>query len=451
MLQRLNMKICFNLLILFSLFISYSAAIGQTTTFNCTNASQTYTVPAGFTCVDVIVEGAQGGGPNGGLGALVTGQLTVTPGQVLQVNVGCRCTGSGTSFNGGGSGQGATSAGDPSFCGGGGSDIRIAPYGTGNRIVVAGGGGGTGGGTEDGLGGDGGCATGLVGAAPFGVGGAGGTQLLGGAGGPAWQAPGNTGFDGSFFVGGNGAIDPCNNNAPGGGGGGGYYGGGGGGSDCWGTAPYGGGGGGGGSSLVPAAGTCIAGSRSGQGRVRITPVSCTLPIELLSFTGKNVGANNELEWITSTEINNDYFVIEASEDGYFFQKIGEVNGAGNSTTEKEYQFIDYHPIANLTYYRLRQVDFDGKYSFSNTIALKMKQELDVNIYPNPTSGDFILSFNEAISGDVSITNSLGQIVYRNNINSLSSINVDLNVSQGLYYLKINTPSGYNISKKLFHK
>ena len=423
-------------------------ANSQTTVFNYTGSFQTYVVPAPFDCIDVVVEGAQGGGTNGGLGARVTATIPVTPGQTLRVYVGERCSGTGTSFNGGGAGQTATSAGDPSFCGGGGSDIRVAPYGTANRIVVAGGGGGQGGGTEDGQGGDGGCATGGIGAAPFGVGGSGGTQAAGGAGGPAWNASGNSGFDGSFFSGGNGAVDPCNNNSPGGGGGGGYYGGGGGGSDCWNIAPYGGGGGGGGSSLTPAGGACTAGARSGHGRVSITPISCSLPIELLSFTGENIGEYNKLNWITTTEINNDYFVLESSKDGYYFSFVGEVNGAGNSTQQIDYELIDKKPLADLTYYRLKQVDFDGKYSYSNIVALKRKPSPDLNVFPNPTNGDFTLYFNQTINGELRIYNGLGQVVYDQHLENKDNIKLNVDIPIGVYYLNVNTVSGEVITKRI---
>lgn len=259
-------------LLLFAFTLGF-AVIGfsqSTTTFNFTGDTQTYTVPPCVTQIEVVVAGAEGGGGNAGDGAVVTATIDVTPGEVLQINVGGAGNCNGPGFNGGGTGGNA--GGANAGCGGGGaSDIQVAPYGLNNRIVVAGGGGGTGGGNTDAFGGDGGCATGATGDSPFGDGGTGGTQFSGGNGGPPWITSGNAGAAGSLGNGGNGAIDPCHNVGPGGGGGGGYYGGGGGGSDCFASGTLGGGGGGGGSSLVPAGGGCNQGTNSGDGYITITP------------------------------------------------------------------------------------------------------------------------------------------------------------------------------------
>src|SRR5690606_12699146 len=220
-------------LLLFILLIVAGTGFSQTpTTFNYTGGVQTYTVPPCVTQIEVVVAGAKGGGNTGGNGATVTATINVVPGQILQVNVGGTGNCPGAGYNGGG--IGGPAGGANGACGGGGAtDIRIAPYGIPNRIVVAGGGGGMGGGNTDAVGGAGGCASGGTGDSPFGDGGVGGTQFGGGNGGPPWIGSGNYGAPGVLANGGNGASDPCYNVAPGGGGGGGYYGGGGGGSDCF--------------------------------------------------------------------------------------------------------------------------------------------------------------------------------------------------------------------------
>jgi gliding motility-associated-like protein len=261
-----------SLLLAISFFLTANAFAQETVTFNFTGAVQTYTVPSCVTSIDIVMAGAKGGGLNGGNGATVSGTISVVPGQVLEIYVGgtggCPAAG----FNGGGLGTTATGAGNEGCGGGGASDIRIAPFGLGNRIMVAAGGGGMGGGDTDALAGIGGCASGNGGESPFGQGGFGATQSAGGLGGPPWIANGNTGGNGALGIGGNGATDPCFDLGPGGGGGGGYYGGGGGGSDCFGTPSLGGGGGGGGSSLVPIGANCVAGNNNTNGFVTITTV-----------------------------------------------------------------------------------------------------------------------------------------------------------------------------------
>jgi len=247
------------------LFLLSLTAVAQTTVnFNC-GAPTNWTVPACVTSISVTMSGAQGGGSAGGMGASISGTYAVTPGQVLQITVGCQPSGVAGGGGGGGAGANASGGGNSSFGGGGASSISIG----GTPVIVAGGGGGTGGGDTDGLGGDGGCPNGTSGSSPYGQGGFGASTTAGGAGGPPWISSGNTGNPGSLGQGGAGASDPCYNLGPGGGGGGGYYGGGGGGSDCFGSAPLGGGGGGGGSSLVPVGFSC-AGNHAGNGALSIT-------------------------------------------------------------------------------------------------------------------------------------------------------------------------------------
>lgn len=94
-----------------------------------------------------------------------------------------------------------------------------------------------------------------------------------------------------------------------------------------------------------------------------------LPIELLSFSGENYGEYNLLKWLTATEINNDFFTLEKSIDGVSFEIVGYVDGAGNSTINKSYSLIDDNPYNSLTYYRLRQTDFNNDSELSELITV----------------------------------------------------------------------------------
>lgn len=260
-----------NLLLILSLaLVSFGIQAQTTTTFNCTGATEYFTVPACVTSLDITVAGGQGGGTSGGAGASLTATITVNPGDVLQIEVGCAggCPAGG--YPGGGAGGSSSSAPNDGCGGGGYSGIWAPPYGPGNEIAIAAGGGGQGGGDTDGTGGIGGCALGGNGSSPFGQGGFGGSTITGGGGGPPWIGSGTAGSAGSFLAGGAGATDPCYDVGPGGGGGGGWFGGGGGGSDCFATPPLGGGGGGGGSSLVPPGGACTDGVNFGDGFITIS-------------------------------------------------------------------------------------------------------------------------------------------------------------------------------------
>lgn len=303
-------RLCFVLLNLLIL-ISFHAVSQTTITFNHTGSAQTWTVPACVSSIHVVLRGAKGGGANGGNGATVSTTLAVTPGQVLQINVGGTGMCPGSAFNGGGIGANASGASNAACGGGGASDIRIAPFALANRIVVAAGGGGMGGGSTDATGGVGGCASGTAGGSPYGIGGYGGTQTAGGMGGPPWISSGNYGVAGTLGNGGAGAIDPCYNLGPGGGGGGGLYGGGGGGSDCFSSTPLGGGGGGGGSSLTPPGGTCTQGNNSGAGLITITynaiPVVGAITASPMTLCEGQSGAltisghNGTVQWQSSAD------------------------------------------------------------------------------------------------------------------------------------------------------
>lgn len=94
-----------------------------------------------------------------------------------------------------------------------------------------------------------------------------------------------------------------------------------------------------------------------------------LPITLLNFKCSYKNNHVYLEWATSSEINNDYFIIERSQDGIFYEDILRILGAGNSNQLIEYSSIDFNPLIGASYYRLKQVDFDGNYSTSYPISI----------------------------------------------------------------------------------
>lgn len=95
-----------------------------------------------------------------------------------------------------------------------------------------------------------------------------------------------------------------------------------------------------------------------------------LPIELSYFKGENHDEHNWLEWLTYSEINNDYFSIERSVDAISFNLIGKVDGKGNSIQQTKYDFIDSNPYSGINYYRLIQTDYNGNYKIFRTIAVE---------------------------------------------------------------------------------
>jgi hypothetical protein len=232
-------------------------------TFSFSGTSQTWTVPARVTAIQVDAFGGAGDGVYGGLGGEERATITVTPGQVLQVNVGGAGVGLAGGFNGGGAGG---SYGPPDGgAGGGASDVRVAAtdgsYPLANRVVVAGGGGGEApngaAGLVHGYGGSGGASVGGTGANGDGqwAGGGGGTQTSGGAGDQGGPGGFGQGASGGNFAGA---------------GGGGWYGGGGGGSELYGGSAGGGGGGSNYAALSATGVASIRGARAGNGVIVVT-------------------------------------------------------------------------------------------------------------------------------------------------------------------------------------
>lgn len=107
-----------------------------------------------------------------------------------------------------------------------------------------------------------------------------------------------------------------------------------------------------------------------------------LPIELVFFSAKPFNQLVRVEWQTAAEINNDYMAIERSGDGRTFKEIGRLRGAGNSNVMHYYSFDDHNPLPGRSYYRLRQVDFDGTATLSATVAVEIKVKQEIRAYPN---------------------------------------------------------------------
>lgn len=120
-----------------------------------------------------------------------------------------------------------------------------------------------------------------------------------------------------------------------------------------------------------------------------------LPVGLVKFTANAV--DNEfvdLDWETSTEVNNDYFTIERSKDSEIFEVVGYIDGAGNSNMIKEYNSVDEDPYKGISYYRLRQTDFDGEYAYSKVEIVNIESNFgDLKVFPNPIEGVGHLTFN----------------------------------------------------------
>jgi hypothetical protein len=186
-----------------------------------------------------------------------------------------------------------------------------------------------------------------------------------------------------------------------------------------------------------------------------------LPVQLTFFKAQLKNKSVELKWTTASEINNDYFDIERSENGVDFISIGIVKGSGNSTATLNYFFSDFEPVYGISYYRLKQVDFDGRTSLSPSEKIDYTHPEEVksspvnieSIGPNPFSSSFTINYSTDNDFDVAveIISFDGRSVFKTyqesnkGFNSFNFRNGE-NLPDGEYLLRISGNNGVSIKK-----
>ncbi len=159
-----------------------------------------------------------------------------------------------------------------------------------------------------------------------------------------------------------------------------------------------------------------------------------LPIELLSFAAKAHNKQVDLKWSTAAEINNDFFTIERSRDGVEFETVAIVQGAGNANHQIDYASVDQYPFNGVSYYRLKQTDFDGTSKTYPMQSVEIDAPMIVQLYPNPCRGQLNIEFTEfEHTAQVRVLNLSGQVVHSSQMNT-SRIQLDLSALAGGVYL-----------------
>ncbi|MFK7933812.1 MAG: T9SS type A sorting domain-containing protein [Saprospiraceae bacterium] len=168
-----------------------------------------------------------------------------------------------------------------------------------------------------------------------------------------------------------------------------------------------------------------------------------LPIELNSF---EAGVENDfvnVNWQTSTELNNDYMEVQRSRNGKDFTTVGKVAGAGTTDEPQDYSFIDKNPLPGVSYYRLKQVDYDGAFEIHRTAIVQRKTaQLELQAVPTRTLNELTLYSSEILAVDATyeVVNTNGQVVQRGQA-SAGTAEVIVNVSQlmqGTYFVRLRT-------------
>lgn len=179
--------------------------------------------------------------------------------------------------------------------------------------------------------------------------------------------------------------------------------------------------------------------------------AATMPVELLGFQVQNENERVKLSWQTATEHQNDFFEIQRSTDGTDFEIIGKIAGAGESLEVLNYEFVDERPIENQkNYYRLRQVDFDENFSFSNIEFIDLKRDkIEFEVFPNPTA-DFVslkISDVEFENLEVKILNATNQTIL-SKIISYQNETIDLSGLPNGFYTICMENKGQIFSKRI---
>lgn len=139
-----------------------------------------------------------------------------------------------------------------------------------------------------------------------------------------------------------------------------------------------------------------------------------LPVKLIEFKGTVQMSEVQLEWVTNDELDNQGFEVQKSTSGIDWLIIGFVEGAGTNNRINEYQYQDRNLSAGITYYRLKQIDFDGAFEYSKVIAADYNNSVgSICVFPNPSNGLIKLQMNTLLSQKVNIriSDSLGRIIW----------------------------------------
>jgi hypothetical protein len=169
-------------------------------------------------------------------------------------------------------------------------------------------------------------------------------------------------------------------------------------------------------------------------------------VNLISFTATAAGSSASLKWSTAQEVNSSYFEIERSSDGITFTAIGKVKASGNSSVRVDYGFMDNATLAGSNFYRLKQVDVDGKIQYSQVRLVRFDQNDFIVVYPNPSVNQAKIKFSGNNwmnkSALINVLTVEGKLVAQKRIGILNQVEtIDVSkFTSGSYIIQIVTGS-----------
>lgn len=179
---------------------------------------------------------------------------------------------------------------------------------------------------------------------------------------------------------------------------------------------------------------------TGNGEIvgqRFDSESSSVPVELIAFRAFSEKQGIRLAWETASEIENKGFEVQRLQPGALdWERLGFLNGAGNTVETQYYQFWDKAPLNGLNYYRLKQIDFDGTFEYSNIIVIERNQLKTWNLYPNPSTDVLYFDAPEVVpSYQIKIWNAQGQLLQ--NYQTTSSTIALQQLVPGWYWVQIS--------------
>jgi len=171
-----------------------------------------------------------------------------------------------------------------------------------------------------------------------------------------------------------------------------------------------------------------------------------MPIELIYFKGEETERGSKLDWVTASELNNEGFDIERSNNGLDWDKIAFVKGNGDSKRVVQYSYMDKSPANGTNYYRLKQNDYDGNFEFSNVIALEYKYEKnELSFYPNPIENILYIDAHGRLdNADFQLLDFSGKVLWSHN-GMVTQIPFG-DYSPGVYYVSITNATNQIMQK-----
>ncbi len=187
---------------------------------------------------------------------------------------------------------------------------------------------------------------------------------------------------------------------------------------------------------------------SSPGAINPMQVFAALPVELMKFEGELNDEGIQLNWETGSEENNQAFIIERSQDGKNFEAIGRVEGNGTTSEQQFYEYLDESPEVGWNYYRLKQVDYDGAFTYSDMLSIYKTTEGSVSIFPNPLGKGQMLQIQTELK-DVALTimSVDGKVVKTQTINGNTQIDCS-DLPAGVYIYNLTNGKDWTKSERL---